>query len=107
MRLQLLPFVPQQPQGDQASAGCGGKQGFTDYGIAHSVARRMRRNNSRTSPHAYKCSTCGLWHIGTHVSPQSYKGKRSTKRVSWAQFRVPQYRTQLCISRRINFRRGL
>jgi ribosomal protein L32 len=107
MRFQLLPFAPQQPPGDQTSAGCGGKEVFDDYGVAHSVAKRMRRNNSRTSPHAYKCQACGLWHIGTHVSPQSYKGKRTTKRVSWTQFRVPRHRTQLRISRWIKFHRSL
>jgi ribosomal protein L32 len=107
MRFQLLPFVPQQPSGDQNSAGCGGKQGFNDYGMAHTIARRMRRNNGRTAPHAYKCATCGLWHIGSHVSPQSYRGKRTTKRVSWSPFRIPRHRIQLRVTRFIKFRRGL
>src|ERR1700739_2790621 len=81
-----------QPPTEQQQAGCEGKQSFSDVGVANQVARRMRRNNPRTSPHAYKCRSCQLWHIVGTAAPNPFRSKRTFKRVWWNITSWPQYR---------------
>lgn len=44
-------------------AQCVGKQQFASKALARAVARRDRRTGA-SDYHAYRCKTCGLWHIG-------------------------------------------
>ena len=47
---------------EQTAAGCHGKRGIASRQLADSILGQ--RGGSRT---AYRCSACGLWHLGTTV----------------------------------------
>lgn len=47
----------------RAKTECIGKHAFATYAMARDVAKRMvRRSEEQAGP--YRCSTCGLFHIG-------------------------------------------
>lgn len=47
---------------EQTAAGCHGKRGIASRVLADSILGQ--RGGSRT---AYRCTACGLWHLGTTV----------------------------------------
>jgi len=51
---------------EHQAAGCESKQGFETKAMAEKVRREMmRRHNTKLALKVYRCSYCGLWHIGT------------------------------------------
>lgn len=59
-----------------AQTQCFGKHRFDDPNIAKQVAyRQAQRKDSKTG--AYRCATCGGWHIGNsrNMKPNNFKNK--------------------------------
>lgn len=56
---------------DAQVASCVGKHRFDNGKIARQVAQRGRRIRDRNSA-AYKCASCGGWHIGTSYGGQTF-----------------------------------
>lgn len=47
-----------------AAAGCAGKHRFEDANLAKKVARQSSARHDYTAT-AYRCATCGGWHVGS------------------------------------------
>lgn len=58
-----------------AQAQCIGKHRFDDGGLAKQVARKSsQRKDSKAS--AYRCVTCGGWHVGNGNGKQQNRRKK-------------------------------
>jgi hypothetical protein len=65
------------PASNRAEISCDGKDRLTQ-GRAVQVALEMRRRDRRRM-HAYRCSFCGEWHVGSSIrmdqaKPRNVKG---------------------------------
>lgn len=64
--IEFKRMKPQRPQPDWlAPTQCIGKHRFDSQAIAKQVAKRMARTHE-SSTSAYKCATCGGWHVGNN-----------------------------------------
>ena len=55
-------------------ARCRGKQRL-DRETAQAIAKRANRRQD-TRLNAFRCSTCGGWHVGSHTAPRACRSKR-------------------------------
>ena len=58
-----------------AQTQCIGKHRFDDGNIARQVAQRQARNKDLKSC-AYRCATCGGWHVGSGRVMKNNPGKK-------------------------------
>lgn len=58
-----------------AASQCDGKHRFADAGLAKKVAHKSaQRKDNQVS--AYRCSTCGGWHVGAGRTMKNLKDQR-------------------------------
>lgn len=57
-------------------AGCAGKGAYATPQLAHAVLKRRKWDKARADLQAYRCPTCGLYHLGGTARKRAWKSKR-------------------------------